>query len=183
MSNLTSVKKRLGLTAEPDVIASSASGSGAGEDAINGLTDLLFIFEKSAADGMAGTATADTKFASNPFEFDLDIVGLGVMPAGALIANDANFATVQIKTDDGAGGATAVALSLATTTTGPGSGNWVANVIQNVTIPTINAATKGTQTAASRRWRAGSSLYLAITKTAAGVVVPITEFVVRARRV
>jgi hypothetical protein len=183
MSNLTSVKKRLGLTAEPDVTASSASGSGAGEDAINGLTDTLFIFEKTAADGMAGTATANTKFASNGFEFDMEIVGFWISPTGTLTADAANFATIQILTDDAADGAPAVAMSLATTIAAPGSGNWATDILQNVTIPTINAATKGTQTAANRRLRSGANLFIAITKSGTGVVVPISEIVVRCRRV
>src|SRR5450631_3420720 len=71
--------------------------------------DLSAVFAKAAADGAAATATADTLFYTNPFDFNLVVTAGKIIGVGAgITADPANFATITIKTDNAAGGATAI---------------------------------------------------------------------------
>jgi hypothetical protein len=150
-------------------LAGSAQANG-GEDTINNLTDITVHYEKVADDAMASTATADHVFWTNPFPFELQVVSASYSADGTITANDTNFATITIKTDDAAGGATAVAATWATTTTGTG----------NVATRVAEAAV---MTAANNRIRVGANLVFNIAKAAAGVVVRAGSFTVRLRRV
>lgn len=150
------------------------------------------IFTKPAADGMASTATAATAgndvngiggAYTNTHSHDMEVFGFSISPNATLTADNTNFATLNILTDDAAGGAAASALALATTIAAPGSGNWATNVAQKVTQVTVQAASaKGTSTPANFRLRPGARLYVSITKSGAGVVVPICTIHVQLRK-
>ena len=128
-------------------------------------------FNKAAADGMANTVTADTWFWTNPYDFTLYLQSARlVATTGSLTADNTNFAVITIKTDNGAGGATAVGLTATTAITD--TGNWVVNQSK-----TFNAVT-----GANIALVAGGNLWFNIAKTAAGVVVPISSYFVRMRR-
>jgi hypothetical protein len=70
--------------------------------------------------------------------------------------------------------------SAATTTALPGTGTWATNVPQIINIGL--GGTKGILNAAGQRLRAGANLFIEITKTGTGVVVPICTITVRLRR-
>ena len=140
---------------------------------------------------MAATATAATKGNDvngiggcyhNPHSYDMEVYGFTISPNATLTADAGNFATIQVLTDDAADAAPGVALALATTIAAPGSGNWAVDVIQKVTQVTANGATRGTLTAAGLRLRPGANLFIAITKSGTGVVVPICNIGVLLRK-
>jgi hypothetical protein len=121
-----------------------------------------------AADGAAATATADTLFWTNPFGFPVYVEAGSFVGTGAgITADNTNFATLIIKTNDGIGGATAIALSMATTITDAGTftqnqpKSFTGRTLANVTVP------------------ANGGLWLQITKSGTGVVVPAGYFTVR----
>lgn len=133
--------------------------------------DLEVKFDKAAADGMASTATADTLLWTNPYDFTVYIVGGRMTTTGAgITANNTNFATVAFKSNDGAGGATATGLSITTAITD--SGDFTANQSKAFTLVTSAGAAVP----------AGGGIWLNIAKSGAGVVVPISFFVLRLRR-
>jgi hypothetical protein len=160
MPNITDFKAAL---------AGSAQANG-GEDTINNLTDIVVHYEKTADDAMASTTTADHVFWTNPFPFELQVVSASYSADNTITANDTTFATITIKTDDGAGGATAAAATWATTTTGTG------NVAARVAEPAVITAT-------NNRVRVGANLVFNIAKASTGVVVRAGSFAVRLRRV
>ena len=155
----------------------------------NRLFDLVATFQKPAADGAAATATASTKgngvngingSFSNPYDFDLAVVGFTISPNAALVSDAANNATINIETDDAADGAPAAALSVTTSIALPGSGTWATDVPQ-----IVNAALGGTKgvVGAAPRLRAGANLFVSIAKNGTGVVVPICTITVLLRRI
>ncbi len=125
-------------------------------------------YAKTAADGAASTATADTPFLwTNPFSFPVYVVSGYMTTTGAGITADANNnATITIKTNDGAGGATAIALSI---TTDVATGNFTANVSKAFTSVTI----------ANTAVPPGGRLWINIAKGGTGVVVPVSDFTVK----
>lgn len=154
----------------------------------NRLFDLTAVFQKPAADGAAATATTSTKgngvngingSFTNPYDFDLAVVGFVISPNATLTADAANFATINVETDDAADGAPAAAASLATTIAAPGSGNWAVDVAQAVR---EGVTTKGVFTPTNQRLRAGANLFISIAKSGTGVVVPICTITVLLRR-
>lgn len=149
--------------------AGSAMANG-GEDTVNNLTDITVHYEKVADDAMASTTQADHVFWTNPFPFELQVVSASYSADGTITANDTNFATISVKTDDGAGGATAAAASWTTVTAG--TGNIATRVAKAAAI-----------TAANNRVRVGSNLVFNIAKGGTGVVVRAGSFAVRLRRV
>ncbi len=162
--------------------SSAAQTFASADELVNGVFEETAIFTKPAADGMAGTATAATAgndvggiggAYTNCHLYDLEVYGLIITPNAGLTADAANQATINVLTDDGAGGAAAVAMSLNTAIAAPGSGNWTANVSQKVTQVTAAGATKGTMTVANLRLRPGARLWISITKPGTGVIVPI----------
>jgi hypothetical protein len=133
--------------------------------------DIWVDFDKAAADGAAGTATADTFIWTNPYDFNLVVADARMITLGAgLTADNANFATVSIKTDNGAGGATATALSLTTAITD--TGNFTSNVSKRFTL----------KTGANVILAPGANLFFNIAKSGTGVVVPISSFIVRLQK-
>src|SRR5262245_37712869 len=138
------------------------------DEIVQGAFEETAYFAKPAADGMASTTTAATKGNgvngidggyTNAHSFDMEVFGFIITPNATLTADAANFATINVLTDDAADAAPAAALSLATSIAAPGSGNWAVDVIQKVTQVTANAATKGTMTAANLRLRPGANLF------------------------
>lgn len=122
---------------------------------------------KAAADGMASTATADLSFWTNPFAFPVYILGGYLCTTGAGITADAaNNAVVTVKTNDGIGGATATALSL---TTDIATGNFTANQPKAFTSVTL----------ANTAIPVGGRMWFNIAKGGTGVVVPISDIVVK----
>jgi len=160
MSNLGDFKKRLAGT--------DALGIG-GKTTINQAFDIVARTAKAADDSMAADATSNTKFFTNPFDFNLEVVGAKYSANGTITASDTNYATLQVKTDDAAAGTPAVAAAVSTTTTG--TGNVAAHVAEDLAITAANAILLP-----------GANLWLAITKTASGVVVRAGEISVRLRK-
>ena len=129
-------------------------------------------FNKTAADGAAATATADTLFWTNPFDCNVVLISARLTTIGAGIVQDAaNIATIQLKTDNGAGGATAVGLAVSSLT-GDG-GTFVSNISKAFT----------TRTPANCVLVPGANLFFAITKGGTGVIVPISMVTFRVRKV
>lgn len=191
MSALTAWFKSLqGAFAEayPNTVSTGVTSAG---ETVEGAFEEVAYFTKPAADGMAATATAATKGNDvnaigggyhNSHSFDMEVYGFTISPNAALTADAANFATISIQTDDAADGAPATALALSTTIAAPGSGNWVNDTIQKVTQVTANGATKGVMTAANLRLRPGANLFIAISKSGTGVIVPICQIQVLLRK-
>lgn len=85
-----------------------------GEGAVDDLLDFTITWQKPAADAAAGDLTADLVVWVNPFSFPVKVMaGRYTANSGALVANDTNNVTINIKTDDGlpAGPAPVTALS------------------------------------------------------------------------
>ena len=108
---------------------------------------------KSAADGAAGTATAETVIGQCGAATPLTAVRF--VPAAALTADNANYATILIQKRTGAGAPSTVAT---VTTQITGSGNWTAFVPVNIPI-------------SAGLVLAGDVLTFTISKTGTGVVV------------
>lgn len=133
--------------------------------------DLWVDFDKTAADGAAGTTTADTFIWTNPYDFNLVVADARVIALGAgLTADPANFATLTLKTDNGAGGATAIALTA--TTTVADLGTLTSNVSKRFTV----------KTGANIILAPGANLWFNIAKSGTGVVVPISSYFIRLQK-
>lgn len=143
------------------------------EDTIGALFDFQVQFQKAAADGMASTATADTKFWTNPYTFPLQIVAASFNADAGLTADNANNASITVKADDGAGGAT-VALATWLTAIANGTGNIVAQIAKAATSLNNNATVSIAP---------GASLFFNIAKNGTGVVVPSGVFTLRIRKI
>jgi hypothetical protein len=148
------------------------SAAGAPMPVVHQLTDLFFNFVKAAADGAAATATADTLFWTNPYDFTVYVVSAKAVMTGAALTNDAaNNAAISLKTNDGAGGATAIAATLNTTVAAHG-----ATLLQNQSVAFEVI------TAANIAIPPGGGLWLNIAKNGTGVVVPVSNYTVRLQR-
>jgi hypothetical protein len=178
MSALTNLFKSLaGAFAEQ-----GASSTQNAPDLVESAFDEIATFTKAAADGMASTVTAATKFFQNPFAYDLEVMGFVISPDAALAADAANTATIIIHTDDAADSAPASAIQVRTLIAAPGSNSWATDIAQRITQATVNAGTKGTMTAANLRLRPGAHLFFEITKQGTGVVVPASSYRVLLRK-
>lgn len=111
---------------------------------------------KSAVDGAAGTATAETPIGQMGGATPL--VAIRYVPGAALVADNANYATILIQKRTGAGAPSTVAT--VTTQIAGGSGNWTAFVPVNIPI-------------SAGAILAGDVVTISITKTGTGVVVPL----------
>jgi hypothetical protein len=117
--------------------------------------------EKEAADGAAGTATAERPF-HRADTYDQRIKSIRYLPAAALTADNTNYATLRVRKRTSTGGDGGIIASVTTQATG--SGNWTAFKPVTVTLddtPDSNLDLK-----------AGESLTFEITKTGTGVIVP-----------
>jgi hypothetical protein len=123
---------------------------------------------KTAADGAANTATADVPIWTNPFAVPVYVAAAKITPIGAgVVTDEADYATLTLKTNDGAGSATAIALTLATNAAGGGA--LTSN--QSKAFPTL--------TKANALIPVGGQLWLNIAKAGAGKVIPISQIAVK----
>lgn len=133
--------------------------------------DFWVDFDKTAADGAAATPTADTFIWTNPFDFNIVLVAARLIGLGAgIVADPTDIATVNLKTDNGAGGATAIALAWSSLTTDGG-------------LLTSNQSKPFTVwTGANATIVPGGNLWFNITKGGAGKVVPISSYFMRLQK-
>jgi hypothetical protein len=118
---------------------------------------------KTAGDRL-GTTGAGTAFNSPIFWFfgQVDLVSAVLFPYGALTANDTDYVTVRLKTNDGAGGADVILGEFTSKTAASGgSGNWLAG--RAIKFPAFRR----------RRIEAGRPLILEFIKAGAGVATPV----------
>src|SRR6478609_4583437 len=106
----------MGIT---NIIAKQAGTSGldeGGEPAVNTLHDEWVLYKKTDADLGAGNVTPNTFVWVNPYDCNVQIVGGKVVAFGSgIVANAANYARIDVLTDDGLGGTPQVALSVLST--------------------------------------------------------------------
>lgn len=114
---------------------------------------------KTAADGAAGTATAETVACGTRNGGRL--LAVRFIPAAALTADNTNYATITVSRRNAAGGGKTTVASVTTQITG--SGSWTAFVPVNV--PVSNDALEP-----------GGTLTYEIAKAGTGVVVPVGSF-------
>lgn len=123
---------------------------------------------KTAADGAASTATADVVIWTNPFNVPVYVAAAKMTGiAAGIVTDETDYVTITLKTNDGAGGATAIALTLATNAAGGGA--LTSN--QSKAFPTL--------TKANALIPVGGQLWLNIAKAGAGKVVPISIIAVK----
>lgn len=132
-------------------------------------------WNKPAADGAAGTATAETPFYRHPLVQSgsplativdkLSIKDIKYTPGAALTADNANYATITIRKRSALGADLGVVASVTTQITG--SGNWTAWVAVNLALANSSDSTVD--------MAPGDILTVQITKTGSGVVVPLGE--------
>lgn len=162
------------LSAKATLGGSLFEGHG-GEATVNNLTDFFIEFAKAADDGMASTATSDTKFWTNPYDFDVQLVSFKYSAnGGGITADDTNYATIQIKSDDAANSAPAVALDMKTQLVASGG---TGNIAEDV------AASSTGRTPANTTLKPGANAWFAIAKSGSGVVVRAGRVTVRVRRI
>lgn len=173
MSNRTAILALGGSILEGhggDAVGPTGVAGVGGDQVLKNLIDFERTFTKAAADAMASDTTANTIIWCNPYPFSVQLVSARAVGQAGLTAHDTNFATITLKTDDGAAGTPNVAVTWATTLTG-GTGTWTAAI-----------AKTGALTVANLTLVAGGCLHFNIAKAAAGVVVPISHYVCRFTR-
>lgn len=121
-------------------------------------------FTKTAADGAAGDATAETAIGYSAEAATLTSVRF--VPAAALTANNTNYATLTVSKRSSSGGSKTTVAQVTTQITG--SGNWTQWAAVDVPISAAAIA-------------AGDSLTYEISKTAGGVAVPAGRLVLTAK--
>lgn len=125
-------------------IAGTLGNDSGGEPAVRE----LFAFHERITHASAENATtnvANTKLFANPYSYPLRLIGAKYNPTGGgLTADNTNFATINVLTDDGLGGTPVAGLSAVATlnssVTGA-TGNWTQNV--NVNFAVTNGAATG----------------------------------------
>jgi hypothetical protein len=170
MSNVGDLQKRWSGADAQDINSPGGAAPPAQQDAVFDAVDILVPFVKSAADGMASTTTADTKFWTNPYNFSVRVTDWVVNPDAAVAVDPTDFVQVRVTVDDGAAGAKNVAMEI-DSKTGQGGG-WSAGVQKRFF----------TRTAANCIVLPGASCYFAIAKGGAGKVVPISTYSLRLRK-
>ncbi len=167
MANIDDFMKRLDGT-DGLGLANTPLFPGQGAGVVHQAFDFWVDFDKTAADGTAATTTADTFIWTNPFDFNIVLVAARAITLGAgLTADNTNFATITLKTDNGAGGATAIALTITTTVTD--SGTFSSNQSKSFTA----------WTGANSVVVPGGNVWFNIAKSGTGVVVPISSYFLR----
>lgn len=132
MSDLTTIQKK--------IVGHQALDAG-GDAAVASLFSFAERINHASTEN-AVTNVANTKMFVNPYSYPLRVLSAKYNPTGAgLTADNTNFATINILTDDGAGGTPVAGMSaistLNTSVTGA-TGNWAQNV--NVNFATVNGA-------------------------------------------
>lgn len=123
-------------------------------------------FLKPAADGAANTATAETPFWVIP-GYVKSVRSVKYIPAGALTADDTDYATLIVRAYKADGTLIGIVAQLATLAA---TGNWVAKT--PVTIPLHDGTNPLTVDSTKLDLTAGGFLTLQITKANAGKAVP-----------
>lgn len=120
-----------------------------------------FVFHKANADAALLTAS---EFVFARVTKKIQISNIQIIGAGAVAANNTNFATVELAYDDGLGGPDTVVAAQTTQLTG--SGNWVAGTALGVPLSATpaNHVVDGSVTP--------KFLILRIPKAGAGIVIP-----------
>lgn len=145
-----------------------------GEVTAGQFLDDFEMYFKAAADGAAGTTTSDQWVFSNRTGGAILLLTPSLVMLGAgLTADNSNYATVQVKRDDGIGGASVVAWSIGTQITD--SGNFTASVPK---LFTLRSATATNVVVA-----ANANVFIAITKSGTGVTVPISGITIPFRKI
>jgi len=171
MSNIGDFMKALDGSDGIGRTATALPGTSVGQPVVNQAFDIFAPPFTKAVDGAAGTTTADTVIFTNPYDFTLYVQAAKIVStSGGLTADNTNFATITIKTDNGAGGATGIALTLTTAITD--SGNWTVNQAKNFTVVT----------GANVALLPGANLFINIAKSGTGVAVNASSTYVRLRR-
>lgn len=133
--------------------------------------DFWVDFDKTAADGAAATPTADTFIWTNPFDFNISLVAARLIGLGAgLTANNTDFATITLKTDNGAGGATAIALT------------WTSAITDGNGLTSNQSKLFTLLTPANQIIVPGGNVWFNIAKSGAGQVVPVSSYFLRLQR-
>lgn len=145
-----------------------------GEVTAGQMFDEIEPYFKAAADGAAATATTDQYVFTNRTGGSILLLTPSIVTLGAgITADNTNFATLQIKRDDGLGGASVIAWSITTAITD--SGNFTASIPK---LFTLRSATATNVVVA-----ANANVFIAITKSGAGVVVPISGITIPYRKI
>ncbi len=162
--------------ADPSDIQAKIAGTlGLDEGGETAVANLFGFHERitHASAENAVTNVANTKVFVNPYPYPLRLLGASYNPTGAgLTADNTNFATINVLTDDGAGGTPVAGLSAVTTlntsVTGA-TGNWTQNISENFAVS--NGAALGVPV--------GGVVWFNIVKSGAGGVdVPAGELTV-----
>lgn len=132
------------------------------------LSDWTWEVGHEAADAAASTTAT---YWAIKVPWNVRIVEVVVCPGGALTADNTNNAVLTLAKADGAGGS---ATTVATLTTNVASGNWVADTFKSFTL---------SATPANLLVNDGQILTLKKTVGGTGVVVPISFFTIRYRKV
>lgn len=135
-------------------------------DLQDALFEGVYSFTKAAADAMAADTSTIGAFKA---PFNMQIIGVTICPNTTLTGHDTNNAVITLGKADGAGGSSTAIAALTTTVA---SGNWAADTFKELTV-----------TAANVQVTDGQIVTLKITKGASGVVVPISSYTIRYRRV
>ena len=128
--------------------------------------------ERLVADGDAASTLANTKFWSNPYSYPVQLVRFAVNVDANVAGHATTIGTVEIYTDDGAGGTPVLAASVTTDTDAPGGGNWVAGVDEVAALTPANCVVA-----------AGANVFYKQTKGSTGVAMPVRTFKARFRRI
>lgn len=134
-------------------VENEAVNAATAREASEQLYDIPLSFSV-ATDGGATSNTANTKLWTNPFSYPVQVVSANYNTDANVAADATNFATVDLLTDDGAGGTKVVGASVATNATG-----FTAGVSRAMTLTPANCAIV-----------AGGSLYRRAVKSGAGGV-------------
>lgn len=132
------------------------------------LSDWTWEIGHEAADAAAGTLAT---YWAIKVPWNVRIVEVVVCPGAALTADNTNNAVLTLAKADGAGGS---ATTVATLTTNVASGNWVADTFKSFTLSATFANTLVND---------GQILTLKKTIGGTGVIVPISFFTIRYRKV
>lgn len=170
MSDVRTLSVRLGAAFGQDLTATTTLPvPGASGELVAQYLNAFPVAISKAADGAAATTTANTFIFCNETPFPLYVLSASyVSPAGTITADNTNFATISVLTDNGAAGAPAAAAQRSTTIAAPGTGN----VAAAIKVDLLTAGTITSANATARILPAGGNLWFAIAKSGTGVVVP-----------
>lgn len=166
--------------ATPGAVAASVekqfSGSGSASEVAVAralLTEVRYTICRGANDSAAGILSTLALEHDTPFKLFADPSAQTVVytPGFALTAADATCAVLQLVYNNANGGADTIIATANTATTGSGgTGNWTAGVPVNIPVIAANSVVP-----------ADNAVFLKITKTGAGTVVPMGTLVVKFR--